>query len=100
MNTNLKPTDLQKVRDTLMRLYDYIDGGIPCPYPTPQEWRKRLLSEAEGSVALLEGRTVRPLASTRKSDAPERPRRRKPRAGKIEKAGLRAAILRVKKRRD
>ncbi|OQY46582.1 MAG: hypothetical protein B6242_07380 [Anaerolineaceae bacterium 4572_78] len=97
MNTNLNPTDIQKIRDTLMRMYDYIDGGIPCPYPTPQEWRRRLLHEAEKVLTVIEGRPIR--MTEKKVEKERTPRVRKPRAGKIEKEGLRAAILRVKKRR-
>lgn len=42
--------DLAQIQETLMGMYDYIDGGIPCPYDTPQEWRQKLLEE--GLIAL------------------------------------------------
>ncbi len=42
--------DLAQAQEILMGMYDYIDGGIPCPYDSPQEWRQKLLEE--GMIAL------------------------------------------------
>lgn len=48
--------NLEFVQEAIMAMYDYIDGGVPSPYPTPEEWRRQLNANALRAVAILRQR--------------------------------------------